>query len=118
LNLLINALQSMPDGGTITVRTEASFPLSASRTAWTEVRIADDGPGIPPDQLRRVFDPFYTTKREGTGIGLAICYGIIEQHKGTIHLESTVGKGTTAFIRLPFYEGEGKGTDGEHPDRG
>ena len=71
------------------------------------MRIADDGPGIPPDQLRRVFDPFYTTKREGTGIGLAICHGIVEQHQGTIHLESTVGRGTTAFVRLPLYEGEG-----------
>jgi signal transduction histidine kinase len=107
LNLLLNALQSMPDGGTITIRTGASFPLAASRVRFTEVRIADDGPGIPPDQLRRVFDPFYTTKREGTGIGLAICHGIIEQHQGTIHLESTVGRGTTAFVRLPLSEGEG-----------
>ena len=106
LNLLINALQSMPGGGTITIRTGGSFPPSASRARWAEVRIADDGPGIPPDQLRRVFDPFYTTKREGTGIGLAICHGIIEQHKGTIHLESTVGQGTTAFVRLPLSERE------------
>lgn len=106
LNLLINALQSMPEGGRLSV----SVAPAASRThgggSWAEVRIEDTGPGIPPDQLRKVFDPFYTTKGEGTGLGLAICHGIMEQHEGEIHLESEMGAGTAAVIRLPLVEGE------------
>lgn len=99
LNLLINALQSMPEGGRLSV---AAAP---EKGPSVEVRIEDTGPGIPPDQLRKVFDPFYTTKGEGTGLGLAICHGIIEQHEGEIQLESEVGSGTAALIRLPLIEG-------------
>ncbi len=107
LNLLINALQSMPQGGRLSV---AVAPRPArghgvsSGGPWAEVRIEDTGPGIPPDQLRKVFDPFYTTKSDGTGLGLAICHGIIEQHDGEIQLESEMGAGTTASIRLPLME--------------
>ncbi len=110
LNLLINALQSMPEGGRLSV---AAAPGAArgnrggggGGSSWVEVRIEDTGPGIPPDQLRKVFDPFYTTKGEGTGLGLAICHGIMEQHEGEIQLESEVGSGTAAFIRLPLIKG-------------
>ncbi len=105
LNLLLNALQSMPPGG----RVAAVVPPAAPRGAhgdprWLEVRIEDTGPGIPPDELRRVFDPFFTTKHEGTGLGLAICHGIIEQHGGELQLESEVGRGTVATVRLPPIE--------------
>jgi signal transduction histidine kinase len=107
LNLLINALQSMSDGGRISVAvTPWALQLGRAETPWVQVQIADTGPGISPAQLRRVFDPFYTTKREGTGLGLAICHGIIEQHEGEIQLESEVGVGTTAAVRLPLAEGE------------
>ncbi|HEX4959691.1 MAG TPA: ATP-binding protein [Thermoanaerobaculia bacterium] len=103
LNLLLNAVQSMPGGGRISV---AVTPLTAG-ARWAEVRIADTGPGIPADQLRRVFDPFFTTKRDGTGLGLAICHGIVEQHEGEIQLASQPGTGTTAAVRLPLIaEGE------------
>ncbi|HKV12764.1 MAG TPA: ATP-binding protein [Thermoanaerobaculia bacterium] len=104
LNLLLNALQSMPGGGRITVTASPwRSPLGGGQR-WAQVRIADTGPGIPSDQLRHIFDPFYTTKREGTGLGLAICYGIVERHQGEIQLESELGKGTTASVRLPLAE--------------
>lgn len=109
LNLLLNALQAMLNGGriSVTVHPWSPRPGQISRDAsWAEICIKDTGPGMPPDQLRRVFDPFYTTKRDGTGLGLAICHGIIEQHAGEIHLESKVGEGTTVAIRLPLAEGE------------
>jgi signal transduction histidine kinase len=106
LNLLLNALQSMPSGGRITVAA-APWPRSEPPgTRWAQARIEDTGAGIPPEQMRRVFDPFYTTKRDGTGLGLAICHGIIEQHQGEIQLESEVGKGTAVSVRLPLIEGE------------
>ncbi|HYO13360.1 MAG TPA: ATP-binding protein [Thermoanaerobaculia bacterium] len=107
LNLLINSLQSMPAGGRISVAVTSWAPqLGGAETPWVQVRIADTGPGIPPEQLRRVFDPFYTTKHDGTGLGLAICHGIIEQHEGEIQLESEEGAGTMASVRLPLAEGE------------
>jgi signal transduction histidine kinase len=104
LNLLINALQSMPQGGRLSVGMAPRPARGHDASSWAEVRIEDTGPGIPPDQLRKVFDPFYTTKSDGTGLGLAICHGIIEQHDGEIQLESEMGTGTTASIRLPLIE--------------
>jgi signal transduction histidine kinase len=106
LNLLLNAMQSMPEGGRISVTVTPWRPSTDSDAQWAQVLVADTGPGIPPDQLRRVFDPFYTTKHDGTGLGLAICHGIVEQHRGEIQLLSEVGKGTTASVRLPLIEGE------------
>jgi signal transduction histidine kinase len=106
LNLLLNAMQSMPEGGRISVAVTPWRPSTDSGAQWAQVLVADTGPGIPPDQLRRVFDPFYTTKHDGTGLGLAICHGIVEQHQGEIQLLSEMGKGTTASVRLPLIEGE------------
>lgn len=107
LNLLFNSLQSMPSGGRVSVAVTPWSPqLGRAETPWVQVLVSDTGPGIPPEQLRRVFDPFYTTKHDGTGLGLAICHGIIEQHEGEIQLESEVGTGTTASVRLPLAEGE------------
>jgi signal transduction histidine kinase len=93
LNLLLNAIQSMPGGGLVrvTVATEGRV----------EIRISDTGPGIPPDKLRQVFDPFYTTKSDGTGLGLAICHSIVEQHQGEIEIKSEEGSGTAVVVRLP-----------------
>ena len=104
LNLLINSLQSMLSGGRIVVGA-APWPRSEpAGTRWAQVRIEDTGAGVPPEQMRRVFDPFYTTKRDGTGLGLAICHGIVEQHQGEIQLESEVGVGTVVSVRLPLLE--------------
>ena len=68
------------------------------------VRIRDTGPGIPPDDLRAIVRPFYTTKAKGTGLGLAVCREILELHRGRIKVESVKGKGTTFRILLPLPE--------------
>ena len=97
LNLLLNAIQAMPDGGTLTVRASA-LPWARGRargaapeTGGALIEIADTGPGIPEDVLDKVFDPFFTTKASGTGLGLSICYGIAERHRGEIELLSPAG---------------------------
>lgn len=100
LNLLMNAIQAIPDGpGRIHLRAEKD----ASR-GQAVITVADNGMGIPPEALDQIFDPFFTLKEEGvgTGLGLSIVYGIIEKHRGTIEVESKVGKGTTFIIRLPL----------------
>lgn len=95
INLVLNAGGAMPDGGTLTVRT--------SRTDEENVRIdfLDTGCGIPPENLEKIFEPFYTTKERGTGLGLAITKQIIEMHQGEITIESTPGVGTTVSVLLP-----------------
>jgi PAS domain S-box-containing protein len=102
MNLLINASQAMPDGGRISVRTG----LSADAEALS-LTIADTGQGIAPENIDRIFDPFYTTKgpEKGTGLGLSVSYGIIQQHGGHIDVESTPGRGTRFSIRLPLNGG-------------
>ena len=112
LNLILNALQAMPNGGRITLAARLERPHPPAREApRARVDIVDDGPGIPPDKLKTVFDPLFTTKQEGTGLGLTICHGIVERHEGDIELESTVGAGTTVTVRLPLpnrQRGEGE----------
>ncbi len=105
-NLLINADQAMPEGGVITVRGEnivldaqAVPPLEAGK--YVLVTIADRGTGIPKEHLAKVFDPYFTTKQRGSGLGLAVTYSIINKHGGHITLESALGKGTTFRIYLP-----------------
>jgi len=68
------------------------------------IRIIDDGPGIQTDDLPRVFDPFFTTKSSGTGLGLAVAHGIIQEQNGIIDVNSEVGKGTTFMIYFPRHE--------------
>ncbi|MEW6756362.1 MAG: ATP-binding protein, partial [Candidatus Latescibacterota bacterium] len=97
INLLLNAQNAMPRGGelTITARRDGD---------GVEIRFADTGMGIEPEHLDRIFEPFYTTRAEegGTGLGLAVSYGIIEVHQGTITVESEPGAGATFIVRLPF----------------
>lgn len=98
MNLMINAQQAMDEtGGTIevTVRRAGSGKL--------EVRVSDDGPGMPEEVRSRVFEPFFTTKAsgKGTGLGLSVSYGIVKDHKGEISVESELGAGTTFIITLP-----------------
>ncbi|MBN1843864.1 MAG: HAMP domain-containing histidine kinase [Deltaproteobacteria bacterium] len=71
---------------------------------YAEIKISDTGSGIPKEDLSKIFDPFFTTKEvgKGTGLGLNVAYNIVKKHKGTIDVESTVGKGTTFTIRIPI----------------
>ncbi len=98
LNLLRNSREAMPAGGEITVITRKTEPGAV------EIRVEDTGGGIPPDDLTRVFEPFYSTKERGTGLGLAFTQQVIEEHGGSIRCESTVGRGTVFTIRLPSAE--------------
>ncbi len=102
-NLLINACQAMPQGGEIMV-TARPFPDLSEDTDWCEITIADTGQGIAREDRDKIFNPFYTTKTGGTGLGLAIVYRIIEDHRGTITVDSVPGKGTQFSIRLPVSE--------------
>jgi len=95
INLAVNALEAMGDRGTLTVRWR---PATGERVA---VEFMDDGPGIPADDLRRVGEPFFTTKRGGTGLGLAIAQRIVERHGGTLEIESESGRGVCARVALP-----------------
>ena len=86
----------MPDGGTLTVKTEPS------KDGHVCIIFCDSGCGIPPENLEKIFEPFYTTKDRGTGLGLAITRQIIEHHHGEIQIESEQGKGTKVIVTLPF----------------
>jgi two-component system NtrC family sensor kinase len=96
LNLLLNAIQAMPDGGTVTLRTRMN-----DGTVTAEV--ADTGAGIPDEIRDRIFDPFFSTREfsQGTGLGLAVSYNIVSAHGGKIEFETEVGKGTTFRVTLP-----------------
>lgn len=100
LNLLHNAMQSMPEGGEVWVSTGAAA-LEGRRGVW--VRVRDRGVGIAPENLGRMFEPFFTTKREGegTGLGLAVSYGIVTDHGGRIDVKSEVGRGSAFEVWLP-----------------
>jgi len=101
-NLIFNAVDAMPEGGTLTVRTRTH---ASSDSACVE--IADTGLGMTPEVQRRCFEPFFTTKGQGgTGLGLARVYGIVQRHRGTIEIESAPGAGTTMRICLPHRVGE------------
>ncbi len=101
LNILLNALQAIPEGGTIRCEC-AEWTQEMASVRWAQVTISDSGVGIPPGDLDKIFDPFYTTKRDGTGLGLSVCHGIIQRHEGEIDIQSALGKGTTVSIRLPL----------------
>jgi two-component system sensor histidine kinase PilS (NtrC family) len=102
-NLLINACQAMPQGGEITVTTRV-IPGAHDDLDWCEIIITDSGQGIAQEDRDRIFNPFFTTKTGGTGLGLSIVYRIIEDHQGTITVDSSPGKGTQFIIRLPISE--------------
>lgn len=95
LNLLINAIQAVAEGGTI------RLTASADGEGWVIIRVVDDGIGIEPENIDKVFDPFFSTKASGTGLGLAMVHRIVDAHHGTITLSSRPGQGTTVEIRLP-----------------
>lgn len=102
LNLVLNSLQAMPSRGRLRIATRDVDALpEGAACAGLELRVEDTGLGIPPENLDRVFDPFFTTNKNGTGLGLSVVHQIVEQHSGFITLESRVDVGTAFTIVFP-----------------
>jgi signal transduction histidine kinase len=106
-NLVLNAIEAMPDGGTMTLRTRQQ-----ARSAFIEV--ADTGKGIAPEDCTRLFTPYYTSKPHGTGLGLAIVQSIVSDHGGKISVSSEPGCGTTFIIELPVSHDELPAAEAQH----
>jgi len=102
-NLLINARQAMPDGGTVKIRGRnlARGPEFLEPGRYVEIRVADEGPGIAPEYLDHVFDPYFSTKEEGSGLGLATAHSIIEKHEGRLTVDAETEVGAAFRIYLP-----------------
>ena len=105
-NLFINANHAMPEGGTIDVRVENVMlekgnPLPLPEGRFVKISIEDRGVGISRDHLLKIFDPYFTTKQKGSGLGLSVCYSILSHHQGLITADSKLGAGTTFSIYLP-----------------
>ena len=105
-NLLINAMQAMPDGGIIEInsenvslRSDSTMPLDEGK--YVKIRVADQGSGIAPENLQKIFDPYFTTKKQGSGLGLSLSYSIIHQHGGHITVMSEKGSGAVFTMYLP-----------------
>ena len=101
INLILNAIEATDPGGKITVTTR--FVPEDDKV---ELTVSDSGRGISAKDMARIFDPFFTTTESGTGLGLAITHGIIEQHGGTINVETELGQGTTFTVGLPLNHGD------------
>ncbi len=109
-NLVLNAIQAIADGGTVRLRVGLD-----PETGGADLEVEDDGPGIPDDVLPRIFEPFFTTKEvgEGTGLGLSVVWGIVEDHGGTVEVRTEAGHGTVFRVRLPpVPEDAGPGASG------
>ncbi|HTP40861.1 MAG TPA: ATP-binding protein, partial [Nitrospiria bacterium] len=101
LNLLLNAMQATGQGGAITVTTE--HVKESAHDQFVRLSVADTGVGISSEHLEKLFSPFFTTKgREGSGLGLMTCHHIVDQHRGSIDVESQLGVGTTFRLNLPI----------------
>ena len=94
MNLLRNSFEAMTEGGSVTVKT--SYDEDNVRIDFT-----DTGSGISEEDLKKILDPFFTTKKHGTGLGLSVCYGILQAHGGDLKYTSKLGEGTTATVLLP-----------------
>jgi signal transduction histidine kinase len=94
LNIVLNGAQAMPEGGVLRV-------TLSEDGRWGYLRISNEGEGIPPDIRSKIFNLYFTTKKEGSGIGLAMTYRIVQMHNGQISVESEVGKGTTFTLQIP-----------------
>ena len=105
-NLIINAIQAMPEGGTIhvsveNISVEKKNPLSFMAGKYIKISVEDHGVGIPEKHIQKIFDPYFTTKGKGSGLGLATAYSIVKKHEGNISVESKDGIGTTFYVYLP-----------------
>jgi PAS domain S-box-containing protein len=110
-NIVLNAGEAMPDGGTINIEVrnvtlDAKSSLPLSKGSYVQIAIGDSGTGIPDSHLSRIFDPYFTTKRKGSGLGLTTSYSIIKKHGGLLDVKSQLGLGSIFFIYLPASEEE------------
>jgi PAS domain S-box-containing protein len=111
-NVVLNAAQAMPRGGTVAIAARnvhapgADLQAQLEEGDFVEVSIRDEGEGIPPEHLPRIFDPYFTTKTTGSGLGLATSYSIVRNHGGAIAVHSEPGRGSTFFIYLPAAQPE------------
>ena len=103
LNLYLNAIQAMENGGNLIVK------CAPGETENFKIVVSDTGQGISAEQIKKIFDPYYTTKSQGTGLGLAIVHKIIEAHGGHIEVNSAIGEGTSFLISVPCEYGETAG---------
>jgi signal transduction histidine kinase len=101
LNIVINAVEAMPDGGDLYVNTRLT-----PGGRWVTISFTDTGTGLSPEEQTNIFEPFYTTKTKGTGLGLAVSYGIIERHGGSIEVQSEPGRGSCFTVKLPVSQPE------------
>jgi len=108
-NLVLNALDAMPSGGTLTLRTAAHHGV-------VRIEVADTGKGLAPEEVSRLFTPYYTTKQQGTGLGLAIVQSVVSDHHGTILVSSEEGRGATFRIELPTTQPTAAGANRPKPD--
>src|SRR5690606_23792464 len=107
-NLVLNAVQHSGSEGVVTVevdRPNGDMPPSIDLPEPVRVRVRDSGPGIPAEDIPRMFDPFFTRRSGGTGLGLALVHRAVEAHRGTILVDSTVGRGACFTIYLPAHAG-------------
>lgn len=100
-NLSVNALEEMPNGGSLTFWVTQESPDPADDQPWVRIDVTDDGPGISPENLQSLFEPFFTTKASGSGLGLTIVQGTIERHGGVVRVSTTPGAGTSFSLFLP-----------------
>jgi len=102
MNLILNAIQAMKGTGTITLRSRAVTKNGTQPAAdFVQIEVKDNGVGIPEENLQHIFDPFFTSKDEGSGLGLAVSYQIVQEHGGFVTVESKVGTGTSFFVHVP-----------------
>jgi signal transduction histidine kinase len=104
-NMILNALEACSEGGRVAVSTRLSEAGGSEDQAWTAIDIRDNGKGLEPEQVERIFEPYYTTKRDGTGLGLAIAMKIVSDHEGTIEVRSESGTGSIFSVLLPVAKG-------------
>lgn len=121
-NLVINAVQAMPEGGLVHVSAENIFVKNPNlqllkEGEYVKITVKDEGVGIPKEHISRIFEPYFTTKQTGSGLGLATTYSIIRGHDGLIEVESNVGTGTAFYIYIPAVAGKVGGQDNVEKSR-
>jgi signal transduction histidine kinase/DNA-binding response OmpR family regulator len=117
LNMIINAIEAMPGRGELVITSRLENGPDGTDDGWLRISFADNGVGLAPEELQHIFEPFYTTKSRGTGLGLAVSYGIVERHGGQIDVKSVPDQGTLFSVRLPLAAPGGESNDRQNPDR-